>query len=83
MRDLHDGRERRGTLSAVNGTNKLIANMDYWVKETVAPQGYRIDETVHKIRLNGNMTIEVSDVPKYSTVHFMVVSDGVVGVRRK
>ena len=61
------------TLSAVNGTNKLIANMDYWVKETVAPQGYRIDETVHKIRLNGNMTIEVSDVPKYSTVHFMVV----------
>lgn len=61
------------TLSAVNGTNKLVANMDYWVKETSAPQGYRIDETVHKIRLNGNMTIEVSDVPKYSTVHFMVV----------
>lgn len=61
------------TLSAVNGTNKLVANMDYWVKETVAPQGYRIDETVHKIRLNGNMTIEVSDVPKHSTVHFMLV----------
>lgn len=61
------------TLSAANGTNKLVANVDYWVKETSAPQGYRIDETVHKIRLNGNMTIEVSDVPKYSTVHFMVV----------
>ena len=61
------------SLSAVNGTNKLIANVDYWVKEVSAPQGYRIDETVHKIRLNGNMTIEVSDVPKYSTVHFMVV----------
>ena len=61
------------TLSAVNGTNKLVANMDYWVKETSAPQGYKIDETVHKIRLAGNMTIEVSDVPKHSTVHFMLV----------
>ena len=61
------------TLSAANGTNKLVANVDYWVKETSAPQGYRIDETIHKIRLNGSMTIEVSDVPKYSTVHFMVV----------
>lgn len=59
--------------SAVNGTNKLVANVDYWVKETSAPQGYKIDETVHKIHLNGNMTIEVSDVPKYSTVHFMLV----------
>lgn len=61
------------TLSAVNGTNKLIANMDYWVKETSAPQGYKIDETAHKIRLAGDMTIEVSDVPKHSTVHFMLV----------
>ena len=61
------------TLLAVNGTNRLVANMDYWVKETSAPQGYKIDETVHKIRLNGNMTIEVSDVPKHSTVHFMLV----------
>lgn len=60
-------------LAAVNGSNKLVANMDYWVKETSAPQGYKIDETVHKVRLNGNLTIEVSDVPKYSTVHFMVV----------
>ena len=60
-------------LSAVNGTNKLVANMDYWVKETAAPQGYRIDEKVHKIRLAGDMTIEVSDVPKHSTVHFMLV----------
>lgn len=61
------------TLAAVNGTNKLIANMDYWVKETVAPQGYKIDKDVHKVRLDRDMTIEVSDVPKYSTVHFMVV----------
>ena len=60
-------------LSAVNGTNRLVANMDYWVKETSAPQGYKIDETVHKIRLAGDMTIEVSDVPKHSTVHFMLV----------
>lgn len=61
------------TLAAVNGTNKLIANMDYWVKETVAPQGYKIDKDVHKVRLDRDMTIEVSDVPKYSTVHFMLV----------
>lgn len=60
-------------LAAVNGTNKLVANMDYWVKETSAPQGYKIDETVRKIRLNGNLTIEVSDVPKHSTVRFMLV----------
>ncbi|VWL87433.1 Uncharacterised protein [Collinsella aerofaciens] len=60
-------------LAAVNGTNKLVANTDYWVKETSAPQGYKIDETVHKIRLNGNLTIEVSDVPKHSTVHFMLI----------
>ena len=61
------------SLSAVNGTNKLIANMDYWVKETVAPQGYKIDKDVHKIHLGSDMTIEVSDVPKHSTVHFMLV----------
>lgn len=61
------------TLSAVNGTNKLIANMDYWVKETVAPQGFGIDKDVHKIRLDRDTTIEVSDVPKHSTVHFMLV----------
>ena len=61
------------TLAAVNGTNKLIANMDYWVKETVAPQGYKVDKDVHKVRLDRDMTIEVSDVPKYSTVHFMLV----------
>ena len=61
------------TLAAVNGTNKLIANMDFWVKETVAPQGYKVDKDVHKVRLDRDMTIEVSDVPKYSTVHFMLV----------
>lgn len=61
------------SLSAVNGTNNLIANMDYWVKETVAPQGYKIDKDVHKVRLDRDMTIEVSDVPKHSTVHFMLV----------
>ena len=61
------------TLAAVNGTNKLIANVDYWVKETVAPQGYKVDKDVHKVRLDRDMTIEVSDVPKYSTVHFMLV----------
>lgn len=60
-------------LSAVNGTNKLIANIDYWVKETVAPQGYWIDKDVHKIHLAGDMTIEVSDVPKHSVIHFMLV----------
>ena len=60
-------------LAAVNGTNKLIANMDFWVKETVAPQGYKVDKDVHKVRLDRDMTIEVSDVPKYSTVHFMLV----------
>lgn len=60
-------------LSAVNGTNKLVANMDYWVKETAAPQGYRIDEAAHKIHLDRDMAVEVSDAPKHSTVHFMLV----------
>ncbi len=66
--DADNDRNRLGTLTtdAQGNTNTLSLPMGktYYVKELVAPKGFKLDDTIHSVYLDANKTLNVTDEPK-------------------
>ena len=62
-----DSSGKTGDLSLIEGT--------YYVKETKAPTGYALDETVHEVAVSANdsATVEISDVPQGNPIDVMAL----------
>ena len=64
------GEDGRASISAVNGTDRLMAGHTYWIKETKAPWGYLLNKDVYKVTLESDATLEVQDVPEHAEIKY-------------
>lgn len=58
------------SVQAVNGTDRMIENRTYWVRETKASPGYELDPTVYTVWLDSDKTLEVAETPEHATVRY-------------